>query len=186
MRRRLLWLVTLPLVLGACGYNRIQTLDEQANAAKSRIAVQLQRRSDLIPNLVETVKGFAKQELSVFTEVARARAGVAGAVQSGDPAAMAQANTQLTGALGRLIAVAEAYPELKSDQTFIRLQDELAGTENRIAVARQDYNEAARDYNTYIRRFPQTLTAKVIGAKPKTYFEAAPGATEAPRVQFSH
>ncbi|HET7585508.1 MAG TPA: LemA family protein [Gemmatimonadaceae bacterium] len=184
MRRRLLGLIVLPLVLGGCGYNRIQTLDEQAGAAKSRIGVQLQRRADLIPNLVETVKGFAKQESTVFVEVARARAGVAGAVQGGDPAAMAQANDQLTGALGRLLAVAEAYPQLKSDQNFIRLQDELSGTENRIAVARQDYNEAARDYNTYIRRFPQALTAKVIGAKPKTYFEAAPGAAEAPQVKF--
>ncbi len=175
----------LPLVAAGCGYNTIQTLDEQAAAAQNQIQVQLQRRADLVPTLVATVKGYAQQELTIFTEVARARAGLAGAVQSGDPAQMAAANEQLTGALGRLLAIAEAYPQLKSDQNFIRLQDELAGTENRIAVARSDYNEAARAYNTYIRRFPQLVTAKVIGSKSRTYFEAAPGAEAAPQVDFT-
>jgi LemA protein len=175
----------LPLLLAGCGYNTIQTLDEQAAAAQKQIEVQLQRRADLIPNLVATVKGYAQQELTIFTEVARARAGLAGAVQTHDPAQMAAANEQLTGALGRLLAIAEAYPQLKSDQNFMRLQDELAGTENRIAVSRSDYNEAARQYNTLIRRFPELLTAKVTGAKPRTYYEAAPGSEAAPTVDFS-
>jgi LemA protein len=121
----------------------------------------------------------------VFTNVAQARSQVAGAVRSGDPGQMAEANAQLTGALSRLIAVAENYPQLKADQLFLRLQDELSGTENRIAVARQDYNEAARDYNSYIRQFPQNLTAKATGAQPRLYFEAAASAGEAPRVDFS-
>ncbi len=180
------WLaLLLPLLSAACGYNTIQTLDEQAAAAQNQIEVQLQRRADLIPNLVATVKGYAQQELTIFTEVARARAGLAGAVQSHDPAQMAAANEQLTGALGRLLAIAEAYPELKSDQNFMGLQDELAGTENRIAVSRSDYNEAARQYNTLIRRFPEVLTAKVTSAKPRSYFEAAPGAEAVPQVDFS-
>lgn len=169
-----------------CGYNTIQTLDEQAAASKNQIEVQLQRRADLVPNLVATVKGYAQQERTIFTEVARARAGLAGAIQTGDPAQMANANDQLSGALGRLLAIAEAYPQLKSDQNFIRLQDELAGTENRIAVSRSDYNEAARQYNTYIRRFPQLVTAKVINADPRSYFEVTRAeAREAPTVDFS-
>jgi LemA protein len=139
MKRRWLALL-LPLALGACGYNTIQQLDEQANSAKGQIEVQLQRRAELIPNLVATVKGIANQELAVFGEVARARAGLVNAVQTRDPEQMAQANAQVNGALGRLIAVAEAYPQLKSDQNFLRLQDELAGTANRIATAQTDYN----------------------------------------------
>src|SRR4051812_10885803 len=139
MKRRWLALL-LPLTLTGCGYNTIQTLDEQANAAQGQIEVQLQRRADLIPNLVQTVKGYAQHEEAVFTEIAAARSGVLGAVQGHDPQQMADANAQLTGALGRLIAVAEAYPTLKADQGFLRLQDELAGTENRISVSRQDYN----------------------------------------------
>jgi LemA protein len=174
----------VPVLATGCGYNTIQTLDEEAAAAKNQIEVQLQRRADLVPNLVATVKGYAEQEQTIFTNVARARAGLAGAVQSGDPSRMAAANDQLSGALGRLIALAEAYPQLKSDQNFIRLQDELAGTENRIAVARGDYNEAVRQYNAYIRRFPQTVTARVIDAEPREYFEAAPAAREAPTVDF--
>jgi LemA protein len=167
-----------------CGYNTIQSMDERAASAKQQIEVQLQRRSDLIGNLVNTVKRYAEHEEAVFTGVAEARSRVAGAVQSGDPAQMEAANAQLTGALGRLIAVAENYPQLKADQLFLRLQDELSGTENRIAVARQDYNEAARDYNSYIRQFPQNLTAKATGAKPRPYFEAAAEAGQAPRVDF--
>src|SRR5262249_28037637 len=137
MRRTWLGASLLFLVAG-CGYNRIQALDEQANGAQGQIGVQLQRRADLIPNLVNTVKGYAAHEEAVFTEVAQARAGVLGAVQSHDPEQMANANAAMTGALGRLIAVAEAYPQLKADQQFTRLMDELAGTENRIAVARGD------------------------------------------------
>lgn len=181
------WLaVPLLLASAGCGYNRIQQLDEQANGAQGQIEVQLQRRADLIPNLVNTVKGYAQHENDVFTQVAQARAGVLGAVQSHDPEQMANANAQMTSALGRLIAVAEAYPQLKADQQFTRLMDELSGTENRIAVARGDYNQAAQEYNSYIRQFPQTLTAKVTGAKPRNYFNVTtPGAREAPTVDFS-
>ena len=185
MRR--LWLeVPLLLASSGCGYNRIQQLDEQANGAQGQIEVQLQRRADLIPNLVSTVKGYAQHESDVFTQVAQARAGLLGAVQTHDPQQMADANSQMTGALGRLIAVAEAYPQLKADQQFTRLMDELSGTENRIAVARGDYNSAAQEYNSYIRQFPQALTAKVTGAKPRNYFNMTnPGAREAPTVDFS-
>lgn len=185
MRRK--WLaVPMLLISAGCGYNRIQQLDEQANGAQGQIEVQLQRRADLIPNLVNTVKGYAQHESDVFTQVAQARAGVLGAVQTHDPAQMADANQQMTTALGRLIAVAEAYPQLKADQQFTKLMDELSGTENRIAVARGDYNAAAQEYNTYIRQFPQTLTAKVTGAKPRNYFNVTnPGAREAPTVDFS-
>ena len=121
---------------------------------------------------------------TVFTQVAAARGALSGAIQGGDPTQMAAANAQLTGALGRLIAVAENYPQLKADQGFLRLQDELAGTENRIATERNDYNQAVQAYNTYIRTFPQALTAKVTGAKPRTYYEAAPGSETAPTVDF--
>ena len=177
-------LAPLLLGVGGCGYNQIQQKDEQAAQAKQQISVQLQRRADLVPNLVNTVKGYAQHENAVFTQVAQARAGLAGAIQTGDPGAMATANAQLSGALGRLIAIAEAYPQLKADQSFLRLQDELAGTENRIATSRNDYNEAVKDYNAYIRQFPQTITAKVTGAKPRTYYEAAPGSETAPTVDF--
>ena len=182
--RKGLWLSQLILVLAGCGYNQIQQYDENAQQAKQQISVQLQRRADLVPNLVNTVKGYAQHEEAVFTQVAAARGALSGAIQGGDPAQMAAANAQLTGALGRLIAVAEAYPQLKADQTFLRLQDELAGTENRIATARNDYNQAVQAYNTYIRTFPQAITAKVTGAKPRTYYEAAPGSETAPTVDF--
>ena len=180
-RRMVIAIAPLLLAVGGCGYNQIQRYDENAQQAKQQISVQLQRRADLVPNLVNTVKGYAQHEEAVFTQVAQARAGLAGAIQTGDPQQMATANGQLTGALGRLLAIAEAYPQLKADQGFLRLQDELAGTENRIATSRNDYNQAVQAYNTYIRTFPQALTAKVTGAKPRTYFEAAAG-TEAPPV----
>ena len=171
-RWKSLAVLTLALAASGCGYNRIQQLDEQVSQAQGQIETQLQRRADLIPNLVNTVKGFAAQEERIFTEVARARGALLGAVRTGDPEQMANANAGLTGALGRLLAISEAYPQLKSDQSFLRLQDELAGTENRIAVARQDYNTAAGTYNSYIRQFPQNLTAKVTGAKQRKYFTA--------------
>ncbi len=184
IRRFVFGLAPVVLILSGCGYNQIQTYDENAQQAKQQISVQLQRRADLVPNLVNTVKGYAQHEEAVFTQVAQARAGLQGAIQGGDPAQMATANAALTGALGRLIAVAEAYPQLKADQSFLRLQDELAGTENRIATSRSDYNQAVQTYNTYIRRFPQAITAKVIGAKPRTYYESAPGTEVAPTVDF--
>jgi LemA protein len=171
-------------VLSGCGYNRIQTMDEQVNGFRSQIEVQLQRRADLVPNLVEVVKGYAKQELAIFTELASARGALHGAVASGDLKAMAQANATLGAALGRLIAIAEDNPEIKSNENFRMLQDQLEGTENRIAVARQDYNEAVRQYNAYIRAFPQVLTAKAIGAGARDYFEAEAGAAAAPKVNF--
>jgi len=178
------WLFPLLLVLGGCGYNQIQKYDETAQQAKQQISVQLQRRADLVPNLVNTVKGYAQHEEAVFTQVAQARTGLAGAIQTGDPQQMAAANGQLTGALGRLLAIAEAYPQLKADQGFLRLQDELTGTENRIATSRNDYNEAVLAYNSYIRTFPQAITAKVTGAKPRTYFEAGAGTEAPPTVDF--
>jgi LemA protein len=183
MKRWLALLLLLPM--GACGYNRIQEYDEQASQAQSAIEVQLQRRADLIPNLVNTVKGYATHEEEVFTKVTEARAGLLNAVQSHDPEQMATANATLTGALGRLLAVQENYPQLKADRLFIGLQDELTGTENRIATARNDYTQAVNKYNAYIRQFPAALTAKVTGAKPRKYFAAAPGTTEPPKVDFS-
>ena len=187
--RRTALSLSLPLVLSlvaGCGYNTIQTLDEKVNAAESQIKVQLQRRADLIPNLVETVKAYAKQEQTVFLGVAEARARLAGAVQSGNLDSMAVANQALNAPLGRLLAIAENYPQLKSNENFRALQDQLEGTENRIAVARQDYNETVNSYNAYIRRFPQVLTAKVLGKKPRPYFQLqTPGAAEVPRVDFS-
>ncbi|HYS19491.1 MAG TPA: LemA family protein [Gemmatimonadales bacterium] len=190
--KTLRWRPVLALALsaggvGGCGYNTIQTYDEQVNAAQSQIKVQLQRRADLIPNLVEVVKGYAKQEQTIFIEVANARARLAGAVQSGDLAQMASANAALTAPLGRLLAIAENYPQLKSNENFRALQDQLEGTENRIAVARQDYNDAVNRYNAFIRRFPQVLTAKVIGKGPRAYFELqTPGADTVPKIKFSN
>jgi len=173
MKRRSLALL-VPVFLSGCGYNRIQTLDEQAAQAKQGIEVQLQRRADLVPNLVNTVKGYAAHEEAVFTQVANARAGLAGAIRSGDPQQQAAADAALTGALGRLLAISEAYPQLKADQTFLRLQDELSGTENRIATSRSDYNAAVNAYNSYIRTFPQKITASLTGAKPRAYYDAPP------------
>jgi LemA protein len=184
MRRWLRLLLLLPL--GACGYNRIQTLDEQAASAQSQIGVQLQRRSDLIGNLVNTVKGYAQHEEAVFTQVAQARSGIATAVQSGDAEQMANANAQMSNALRGLMVQVEAYPQLKANEGFIRLQDQLEGTENRIAVARNDYNQAVNLYNAYIRQFPIVITAKVTGSQPRKYFNPTSEAQQGPpTVDFS-
>ena len=184
MKRWLSLLLVLPLA--ACGYNRIQSLDEQAASAQSQIEVQLQRRADLIPNLVNTVKGYAQHEEDVFVQVTQARAGLVNAIQSRDPEQMANANAALSSSLGRLMVSVESYPQLKADQNFIRLQDELTGTENRIAVSRNDYNQAVNAYNAYIRQFPTVITAKVTGAKPRKYFTASANAeTGPPPVDFS-
>ena len=183
--KRLLTFLLLPLMLTGCGYNRIQTLDEQVNSFKSQIEVQLQRRADLVPNLVATVRGFAEQEQEIFDAVTSARAQLGGAVQGGDLAQMAAANQTLSGALGRLIAIAEDNPEIQSNQNFRDLQVQLEGTENRISTARQDYNAAVQAYNAYIRRFPQVLTAKMIGAGQREYFEVTEeSAREVPQVEF--
>lgn len=186
IRSRLLTVPLLAAVMltSGCGYNRIQTMDEQINAARGQIETQLQRRADLIPNLVETVRGVAAQESTVFTNVANARSRLAGAVQSGDIGEMAAANAALSQGLGRLLAIVENYPELRSSESFLRLQDQLEGTENRIAVARQDYNSAVGEYNTLVRRFPTVVTAKIFGYGPREYFEAEEGAAEVPRVEF--
>ena len=185
-RFRHLAALTAVVALSGCGYNTIQRYNEQAAQAQKNIEVQLQRRSDLIGNLVETVKGQAKQELNVFKGVAQARAGISDAIQSHDPEKQADANLQLTTQLTILNrSVTEAYPQLKSDQAFLRLQDELTGTENRIAVSRTDYNQAVNTYNAYIRQFPQVITARFTGAKPRAYFTATADAQTAPKVDFS-
>lgn len=186
IRSRLLALPLLAVAVltSGCGYNRIQTLDEQVNVSRGQIETQLQRRADLIPNLVETVRGVAAQESTLYTNIANARARLAGAVQSGDVGDMAAANAELTQGLGRLLAIVENYPELRSSESFLRLQDQLEGTENRIAVARQDYNGAVGEYNTLVRRFPTVITAKIFGYDAREYFEAEEGAQEAPQVQF--
>lgn len=177
-------LAMVALATAGCGYNQIQTMDERVSQAKGQIEAQLQRRADLVPNLVETVRGVAKQESTVFTNIAEARSRLSGAVASGDVGEMAAANEGLTQGLGRLLAIVENYPELRSSESFRALQDQLEGTENRIAVARQDYNTAVGEYNAYIRRFPYNLTAKVFGQGAREYFEAAPGAEQVPEVKF--
>jgi LemA protein len=184
--RRLPLIAAATLLVSACGYNTIQTRDEAVNAAASQIKTQLQRRADLIPNLVETVKGFARQESTIFIAVAEARSKLSGAVQTGSLQQMGEANQALQAPLGRLLALAENYPQLKSNQNFLELQDQLEGTENRISVARQDYNKSVEDYNAFIRRFPYNLTAMVFGMnKPREYFElTSPAAGEAPKVKF--
>ena len=172
----LVGLVTL-LSLGGCGYNDFQRLDEQVKAAWSEVINQYQRRADLIPNLVNTVKGFAQQEQTVLLGVTNARAKV-GSIQVtpdtvNDPQTMqrfAQAQGELTGALSRLLVVAENYPQLKSDQNFRELQAQLEGTENRITVARQRFIRATQEFNTTVRSFPTNLTAMMFGFKPKAQF----------------
>jgi LemA protein len=176
--------VTAALALTGCGYNSIQTLDERVNQAQGQIQTQLQRRADLIPNLVNTVKGVTKQEDTVFISIANARARLAGAVQSGNVDSMSAANAQVSAGLGRLLAISESYPQLRSSENFRQLQDQLEGTENRVSVARTDYNAAVNDYNAYIRRVPYNFTAMIFGKKQRPYFQAAPGTAEAPKVQF--
>ena len=162
--------------------NEMVRKNEAIKAAWSQVDNQLQRRADLIPNLVETVKGFAAQEQTVFGEIAKARAALVGARTPADRIA---ANTQLDGALARLLVVVENYPQLKSNENFLRLQDELAGTENRIAVERKRYNDTLQDYNTYIGLFPNSLFAGWAGFKRnEDYFRAAEAARQAPKVAF--
>lgn len=175
--------LSLSLLTG-CGYNEIQTMDEEINNKWAQVENQLQRRSDLIPNLVKVVKAYAAHERGVFADVSDARARMAGAIQTGDPQRIAAAEGQFSGALSRLIAVAENYPQLKADQQYTRLMDELAGTENRIAVARMDYNNSVRDYNAYIRRIPTNLTAMVIGAEKHEYYNPPSSTQVAPEVDF--
>jgi LemA protein len=151
-------------------------------AAWSEVDVQLQRRADLIPNLVETVKGFTHQESTVFGDIANARAGM---LNAQGPAAKIAANGQLDSALGRLLLLTENYPQLRSSDQFMRLQDELAGTENRISVARKRYNDALQDYNTFVQQFPNSIWAGMAGFHPNNaYFTASPGSQAVPSVKF--
>lgn len=180
--------------LAGCGINSVPTADEQVNAAWGNLQADYQRRADLVPNIVATVKGYAQQEKTVLTQVTEARAKATSiqlnAGDLSDPAkvqAFQTAQTQLGGSIGRLLASFEAYPDLKSNQNFLALQDQLEGTENRIEVSRRDYNEAVRQYNTLIRTFPTAIGAKVFyGAKPKVPFEAAAAAQQAPTVTFGN
>jgi LemA protein len=162
-------------------YNSLVSGDEGVKTAWSQVENQLQRRADLIPNLVETVKGYASHERETLTAVTEARAKVGGATTISDKI---QANQELSSALARLMVVVEQYPNLKADQTFLRLQDELAGTENRIAVERRRYNETAMVYNVRVRSFPTVILAGLFHFQRATLFEAAPGAEQAPKVSF--
>jgi LemA protein len=177
----LILIVAVPFFYLKGTYNELVTMEEQVNAAWAQVENQLQRRYDLIPNYVETVKGYAAQEREVFIEVAEARSRAAGA---GSKEEAIQANNQLTSALSRLMVVVERYPQLKSNQNFIRLQDELAGTENRIAVERRRYNEAVRAFNTRIRQFPTNLVAGLFGFEKAEFYEAPEEAMTAPEVTF--
>jgi LemA protein len=188
-----LTLVGIGLTLSGCGYNTIPTLEEQAKARWSDVQNQYQRRADLIPNLVATVQGYAAQEKSVLTAVVEARAKATqvkvDVSQLTDPdklKAFQDAQNQLSGALGRLLAVTENYPDLKSNANFLALQSQLEGTENRIAVARRDYIEAVRVYNTALRTFPTLLWAKTLfsGNKPMVEFAATEGSEKPPQVKF--
>jgi LemA protein len=163
--------------------NTLVNKNETVKAAWSQVDIVLQRRADLIPNLVETVKGYAQQEVTVFGDIAKARSAL---LSAGTPQEKIAANGQLDGAIGRLLVVVENYPQLKSNENFLRLQDELAGTENRIAVERKRYNDSLRDYNTYVQQFPNSFFAGIAGFKPnEAYFEASPGSREVPKVNFS-
>jgi len=186
-------ILAIGLTLSACGYNTIPTLEEQAKARWAEVQNQYQRRADLIPNLVATVQGYAAQEKNVLTAVIEARAKATqikvDASQLTDPEklkAFQDAQNQLSGAIGRLLAVSENYPDLKSNANFLALQSQLEGTENRISVARRDYIEAVRAYNTALRTFPTVIWAKTAfsGNKPMAEFTATEGAERPPQVKF--
>src|SRR5208283_216128 len=162
--------------------NTLVSKNESVKAAWSQVDIVLQRRADLIPNLVETVKGYAMQEQTVFGDIAKARSAL---LSASSPEQKIAANGQLDGALGRLLVIVENYPQLKSNENFLRLQDELAGTENRIAVERKRYNDSLQDYNTYLLQFPNNIYAGFAGYKQNdAYFKASEGAREVPKVNF--
>ena len=183
MRSNLLRVAVMALAvsLSGCSYNRFTNTEEAIKGQWGQVQNQLQRRNDLIPNLVETTKGFAQQEKDVLTAIAASREKLAGARTPEDT--IKAANEQ-SSALARLLVVVENYPQLKSDQTFIRLMDELAGTENRIATERIRYNERVQEYNALRRRFPSNVTAKMFGFKEYPYFEAPPASQQPPKVNF--
>jgi LemA protein len=181
VRSNALIILLAALTLSGCSYNRFTGSEEAIKTQWAQVQNQLQRRNDLIPNLVETTKAFAQQEKDVFTAVAASREKLAGARTPEDT--IKAANEQ-SSALARLLVVVENYPQLKSDATFIRLMDELSGTENRLAVERMRYNERVQEYNTLRRRFPSNVTAKVFGFKEYPYFEAPPAAQQVPKVDF--
>lgn len=192
MKKTLLMLaLSSSLTLSGCGYNTLQVKDEAVTAAWSEVQNQYQRRADLVPNLVNVVKGYAAHEEQVLTEVTQARANVAGLKVDKsvleDPALFQkyqEAQAQMTSALSRLIAVSENYPDLKANEQFRDLQVQLEGTENRIAVARNRYISTVQDFNSYARQFPQVMTAKVIGMDTKPNFSAEQSAQTAPKVSF--
>jgi LemA protein len=179
---RFLMLAVVALPLSGCSYNRFVTQEEAIKAQWAQVQNQLQRRNDLIPNLVETVKGYAQHEEGVFKEIADARSRL---LAARSPEETIQAANQQTSALGRLLAIAENYPQLKANEQFNRLMDELSGTENRIAVERMRYNERAQEYNTSRRRFPSNVTARLFGFREYPFFEAPPEARQVPKVNFS-
>jgi LemA protein len=176
-----LLIIVIPFMYIKGAYNSLVTMDEGVKAAWAQVENQLQRRYDLIPNYVETVKGYAKQEKEVFVKVTEARSRVGGAQNVNDKI---QANNQLSSALSRLLVVVERYPQLKSNTNFLRLQDELAGTENRLAVERRRYNESVKGFNIKIRRFPTNIIAGMFGFEKAAFFEVPKEAQEAPKVKF--
>ncbi len=165
-------------------YNSLQLMDENVNSKWAQVDNQLKRRNDLIPNLVATVKGYAAHEKAVFTEIADARSKLGGAMNKNDMKAIQQSNSDLSNALSRLLMVVERYPDLKADKQFINLQDELAGTENRLAVARKDYNESVQQLNARIRTFPTSIIAAMIGIKSREYFNTPEAEKKVPEVKF--
>ena len=179
--RRLIVAMVLASVASGCGYNRLVAMKEAVDAAWAQVENQLQRRNDLIPNLVEVTRGYATHEREVFERIADARARL---LAGGTRGEQIDAANQMTGAIGRLLALAERYPDLKANQQFARLSDELAGTENRIAVERMRYNDAVRDYNAYIKSVPVVVYAGPFGFKPEKYFEAPEDAKKVPKVDF--
>jgi LemA protein len=184
-RRSALHIIALVLValpFSGCSYNRFVSQEEAIKSQWAQVENQLQRRNDLIPNLVETVKGYAQHEEGVFKEIADARSRLLAAKSPEETIAAAN---QQTSALGRLLAIAENYPNLKANEQFNRLMDELSGTENRIAVERMRYNERVQDYNTSRRQFPSNVTAKLFGFKEYPFFQAPPEAKQAPKVNFN-
>jgi len=180
MRRAMAFLVLVTATAG-CGYNQMVSMKEQIDAAWAQVENQLQRRNDLIPNLVEVTKGYATHEREIFNHVADARARL---LAGGTRDEKIAAANDLGGALGRLLALAERYPDLKANQQFARLSDELAGTENRIAVERMRYNDAVRVYNAYIKSVPTVLYSGALGFKPEKYFEPPEEAKKVPKVDF--